>query len=93
VVARRRSRSLRVALDPVKRRARLRILTGQAAQVSGAEPEGHVRMTLHDAIERLEVAVDVTDRAEQHYLWAGVTASAGTGTSRSFLSQMKSFLL
>ena len=68
-------------------------------------------MTRHRAIERVEVAVEIADSAEVHFVrrgltpamttgsdpknhrCAGVTASAGTGTSRSFLSQMKSFLL
>ena len=81
-----------VALDPVERRARTRILAVFGREVAGTDPERDLGMARHHAIERVEVAMKIADGAEYHRR-AGVTASAGTGTSRSFLSQMKSLLL
>jgi hypothetical protein len=45
-------------------------------------------MSAHDPAHAVEVAVDVAQRASNHAL--GIVAA---GTSRSFLSQMKSLLL
>jgi hypothetical protein len=50
-------------------------------------------MTRHYTIDGVEVSMEITYCAKDHYRCAGVGALAGTGTSRSFLSQMKSFLL
>src|SRR5688572_9942817 len=46
-----------VALDPIERRARMRIRAIFRREVAGADPERHLGMTRHDAIERIEVAV------------------------------------
>ncbi len=53
-----------VAFDPVERRARMRILAIFGRKVAGANPERDLGMTRHDAIERIEVAVKITDGAE-----------------------------
>jgi hypothetical protein len=48
-------------------------------------------MSRHDAIERLEISMQIANRTKCHA--PGAFAPAGGGTSRSFLSQTKSFLL
>ena len=53
-----------VALYPVERRARMRIRAAVVGKIARTDPEGDLRMTRHDPIERIEVAVEITDGAE-----------------------------
>src|SRR5436190_3587589 len=88
-----------VAFDPVQRRPGSGIRAVLVSKVARAHPELDIGMTRHHPIERVEIAVQITDSAKEHlepgtlYRCAGVGAPGGTGTSRSFLSQMNSLLL
>lgn len=55
-----------VAFDPVQRSARLWILTALAREITRAYPECNFGMTRHDAIERFEIAVQISDGTELH---------------------------
>src|SRR5687767_15695248 len=57
-----------VALDPVKRLWRIGIRACPARNIADAEPDRNVRVPIHGGSQRLEVAVDVGDGADQHEL-------------------------
>src|SRR5688572_23668920 len=87
-----------VALDPEERTRRRWIRARPAGEIADADPVRHVWMALHGVRQRVEVSVDVSDRADDHpamagRLASGAEAAAGSGTSMSSLSQMKSSLL
>jgi hypothetical protein len=72
-----------VPLDPVERRGNVLVHAAIVPDVTDAQPERNLGMPQHDAAKRIEIGVEVAYCAEE------VVA----GTSRSFLSQMKSSLL
>ena len=60
-----------VALDEVERRDRREILAVVARDVADADPQRHVGVPLHDDLNRLELAVDVAERADLHLSRSG----------------------
>jgi hypothetical protein len=56
-----------VAFDPVQRGPRPGIFTALAREITRAHPECNFGMTRHDAIERFEIAVQISDGTELHY--------------------------
>jgi hypothetical protein len=78
-----------IALDPVDRRREGFVPSGCIGYVADAQPERDVRMPSDDPACLLESPVDVAERPKTDQPALVVAA----GTSRSALSQMKSFLL
>jgi hypothetical protein len=54
-----------VAFDPEERLRRVRIRAGPAGEIANTDPQRHVRVPFHRASQRVEVAVNVGDRADQ----------------------------
>src|SRR6478672_6008742 len=57
-----------VAFYPVQRRARFRIFTRIVGQVARTQPEHHLRMARHDAIECVERTMQIPNGTEVHNL-------------------------
>jgi len=55
-----------VAFDPVERCTRYRILAVLGCEIAWTYPERRVRLSRHHAIERVEIAVEIANGAEEH---------------------------
>src|SRR5262245_46709448 len=55
-----------VALDEVKRRARLRISPCGTREIADAEPHAHVGVPVHGPMQCVEVSVDIGNGADEH---------------------------
>src|SRR5581483_1688207 len=72
-----------VALDPVERRDRFEVFAVVAGDVADTAPHRNVRVTPHDRVNGVELAVDVAERANHHRRrdW-GFGGGDSTGTGR-----------
>jgi len=61
-----------VPFDPIERRAWTRVGPIFVREIARTDPERDFGVARHYAIQRIEVAVQITDRAEEHTGWFAV---------------------
>ena len=55
-----------VALDPEEGAKGREVLAVVARDIADLDPEGHIRMSRHDGLDRVERPVDVAERSDLH---------------------------
>jgi hypothetical protein len=55
-----------IPFDPIERRTRARVGTVFGREIARTQPTGDFGVARHDAVERVEVTVQITDGAKEH---------------------------